>query len=163
GGYLTVDEVETAMALGEKNHPEIFERITLPHLTWEKRRCHAFRIGTGGSGKRPAVFFLSGVAGREWGGPGILGYFGMRLLRAFRDGDSIRLGQEVFTPAQVRSIVETLDVVVFPQVNPDGRHFSMERSAWWRKNRRPAPKGRGSKSIGVDINRNFPFLWRFDQ
>ena len=25
------------------------------------------------------------------------------------------------------------------------------------------PKGRGSKSIGVDINRNFPFLWRFDR
>ena len=59
--------------------------------------------------------------------------------------------------------METLDVVVFPQVNPDGRHFSMERYSWWRKNRRPAPKGRGSKGIGVDINRNFPFLWRFDR
>ena len=30
-----------------------------------------------------------------------------------------------FTPAQVRRIVETLDVVIFPQVNPDGRHFSI--------------------------------------
>jgi murein tripeptide amidase MpaA len=63
---------------------------------------------------------------------------------------------EVFTPTQVRAVVETIDVVVFPQVNPDGRHFSMERYPWWRKNRRPAPKGGGSKSIGVDINRNFP-------
>jgi murein tripeptide amidase MpaA len=69
----------------------------------------------------------------------------------------------IITRAQVRAIVETLDVVVFPQVNPDGRRFSMERYPWWRKNRRPAPKGRGSKSIGVDINRNFPFLWRFDR
>ena len=33
----------------------------------------------------------------------------------------------------------------------------------WRKNRRPAPRGRGHKSIGVDLNRNFPFLWRFDR
>ena len=33
----------------------------------------------------------------------------------------------------------------------------------WRKNRRPAPRGRGNKSIGVDVNRNFPFLWRFDR
>jgi carboxypeptidase T len=163
GGYLNVDEVEAAMVLGEKNHPKVFERIPLPHLTWEKRRCHAFRIGTGDGRKRPAVCFLAGVHGREWGGPDILVYLGMRLLRAYRDGKSVRLGHEVFTPAQVRAIVETLDVIVFPQVNPDGRHFSMERSPWWRKNRRPAPKGRGSKSIGVDINRNFPFLWRFDR
>jgi carboxypeptidase T len=152
GGYLTVDEVEAAMVLGEKN-PKVFERIPLPHLTWEKRRCHAFRIGTGDGKRRPAVCLLGGVHGREWGGPDILVYLGMRLLRAYRDGKSIRLGHEVFTPAQVRAIVETLDVVVFPQVNPDGRHFSMERSPWWRKNRRPAPKGRGAKSIGVDINR----------
>jgi len=163
GGYLTVDEVEAAMVLGEKNHPKVFERIALPHLTWEKRQCHAFRIGMQDGKKRPAICFLAGVHGREWGGPDILVYLGMRLLRAYRDGKSIRLGHEVFTPAQVRAIVETLDVVVFPQVNPDGRHFSMERSPWWRKNRRPAPKGRGSKSIGVDINRNYPFLWRFDR
>ena len=163
GGYLTVEEVEAAMVLGEKNHPKVFARIPLPHLTWEKRRCHAFRIGTGDGKKRPAVCFLAGVHGREWGGPDILVYLGMRLLRAYRDGKSIRLGHEVFTPAQVRAIVETLDVVVFPQVNPDGRHFSMEHHPMWRKNRRPAPDGRGTRSIGVDLNRNFPFLWRFDR
>jgi carboxypeptidase T len=163
GGYLTVDEVEAAIVLGEKNHPGVFERIPLPHLTWEKRRCHAFRIGTGEDNKRPAVCFLAGVHGREWGGPDILVYLGMRLLRAYRDGQSVKLGQEVLTRAQVRAIVEKLDIIIFPQVNPDGRHFSMERSPWWRKNRRPAPKGRGSKSIGVDVNRNFPFLWRFDR
>jgi len=33
----------------------------------------------------------------------------------------------------------------------------------WRKNRRPAPRGRGHNCIGVDLNRNFPFLWRFDR
>jgi murein tripeptide amidase MpaA len=163
GGYLTVDEVEAAIVLGEKNHPGVLERIRLPHLTWENRRCHAFRIGTSDGKKRPAVCFLGGVHGREWGGPDILIYLGMVLLRAYRDGKSIRFGQEVFTPAQVRKIVETIDIIVFPQVNPDGRHFSMERYPWWRKNRRPAPSGRGSTSIGVDINRNFPFLWRFDR
>ena len=163
GGYLSVDEVEAAIVLGTKNYPETLERIPLPHLTWEKRRCHAFRIGTGDGKKRPAICFLAGVHGREWGGPDILVYLGMILLRAYRDRKSIRLGQKVFTPIQVRAIVETIDVVVFPQVNPDGRHFSMERYPWWRKNRRPAPEGRGSRSVGVDINRNFPFLWRFDR
>ena len=68
---------------------------------------------------------------------------------------------QTFTAAQVRRIVETMDVIVLPQVNPDGRHFSMEHHPMWRKNRRPAPPGRGPKSIGVDLNRNFPFLWNF--
>jgi murein tripeptide amidase MpaA len=109
------------------------------------------------------ICFLGGVHGREWGGPDILVYFAMRLLRAYRDRQPIRLGRKTFTSAQVRYIVEHGDVVVFPQVNPDGRHFSMTRHAMWRKNRRPAPRGRGHRSIGVDINRNFPPTWRFER
>jgi carboxypeptidase T len=162
GGYLTADEVEAAMVLGEKNHAAYFERIPLPHLTWERRRVHACRIGTG-RGRKPAVCLVAGVHGREWGGPDILVYFAMRLLRAYRDGIGVRLGRRSFTAAQIRRIVEHLDIVLLPQVNPDGRHFSMERHPMWRKNRRPAPRGRGPKSIGVDLNRNFPFLWRFDR
>ena len=50
GGYLTTDEVEAALVLGERNHVGYFERIALPHLTWEKRRVHAFRIGRGRAG-----------------------------------------------------------------------------------------------------------------
>ena len=163
GGYLTVDEVEAAMVLGERNHAEYFERIRLPNLTWEKRRCHAFRIGKGQGKRRRAVCFVGGVHGREWGSPDILLYFAMRLLRAYRDRIGIRLGSKRFTARQIRDIVEKLDVVIFPQVNPDGRHFSMEHSAMWRKNRRPAPRGRGRNCIGVDLNRNFPFLWDFDR
>lgn len=163
GGYLSADEVEAAMELGERNHAGYFERIPLPHLTWEKRRCHAFRIGAGRGPGRPAVCLIGGVHGREWGGPDILIYFAIRLLRAYRDRKPIRLGRRSFTAAQVRAIVEGLDIVVIPQVNPDGRRYSMERRPMWRKNRRPAPRGRGSRSVGVDVNRNFPFLWRFDR
>ena len=164
GGYLSTDEVEAALVLGERNHPGCFERIALPHRTWEGRRCHAFRIGAGkGAGRRPAVCLIAGVHGREWGGPDILVYFAVRLLRAYRDGKPVRVGRRRFTAAQVRSIVEGMDIVVLPQVNPDGRRHSMERRPMWRKNRRPAPAGRGSRSVGVDVNRNFPFLWRFDR
>ena len=161
GGYLSTEEVEQAMVLAAKNHGGYFERIPLPHLTWEKRRVHAFRIGKGDGKSRPAVCFLGGVHGREWGGPDILIYFAARLLRAYRDGHGFKLGRREVTAAQVRRLVETMDIIVLPQVNPDGRKFSMERSAMWRKNRRPAPRGHGPRSVGVDINRNFPFLWRF--
>jgi murein tripeptide amidase MpaA len=163
GGYLTVDEIERSMELGAQRHAGYFERFRVPNLTWEKRRCHAARIGKGRGKKRPAVCFIGGIHGREWGSPDILVYFAMRLLRAYRDREGIRLGSKNFTAAQIRRIVETMDVLVFPQVNPDGRYFSMERHSMWRKNRRPAPRGRGTRSIGVDLNRNFPFLWRFDR
>jgi carboxypeptidase T len=163
GGYLTADEIERAMVLGEKNHIGYFERIALPYKTWEKRRCHAIRIGKRRGAKRVGICFISGVHGREWGGPDILVYFAIRLLRAYRDRQPIRLGRKSFTRAQVRRIVETSDIVIFPQVNPDGRRFSMANHPMWRKNRRPAPPGRGPRSIGVDINRNFPILWRFER
>jgi murein tripeptide amidase MpaA len=163
GGYLTVDEIERSIELGAQRHAGYFERFALPHRTWEKRRCHAARIGKGRGGNRTAICLIGGIHGREWGSPDILVYFAMRLLRAYRDRDGIRLGSKSFTAAQIRRIVETRDVIIFPQVNPDGRRFSMERHSMWRKNRRPAPRGRGNRSIGVDLNRNFPFLWRFDR
>jgi len=163
GGSLTVDEVERALVLGEKNHAPYFERIPLPHLTWEKRRVHACRIAKGNGRGRPAVCFIGGVHGREWGGPDILVYFAMRLLRAYRDKHGFQLGKRRVSPAQVRRLIDTMDILLLPQVNPDGRHFSMDRHAFWRKNRRPAPRGQTFRSVGVDLNRNFPFLWRFDQ
>jgi murein tripeptide amidase MpaA len=163
GGYLTTDEVERSLELGAIRHAAYFDRFALPHLTWEKRRCHAARIGKGHGRRRTAVCFIGGVHGREWGSPDILVYFAMRLLRAYRDREGIRLGDKRFSAAQIRAIVEKKDVVIFPQVNPDGRLFSMDRHSMWRKNRRPAPRGRGTRSIGVDINRNFPFMWRFDR
>jgi|RhiMethySRZTD1v2_1073278.scaffolds.fasta_scaffold21315_5 murein tripeptide amidase MpaA len=163
GGYLTADEIERAIEIGATNHAGYFERIPLPHLTWEKRRVHAVRIGQGNGKRRPAVCFIAGVHGREWGGPDILIYFAVRLLRAYRDGKGFRHGKHVVSPARVRRLVETMDIVLLPQVNPDGRRFSMARHPFWRKNRRPAPRGKDHRSIGVDLNRNFPFLWRFDR
>ena len=163
GGYLTADEVEQAMVLGEKNHAGYFERIALPNPTWEKRRCHAFRIGKGRGRGRPAVCLIGGVHGREWGGPDILVYFAVRLLRAYRNRQGFRLRGRKVPAARIRRLVETMDIVVLPQVNPDGRRFSMDGHPFWRKNRRPAPRGQGFRSIGVDLNRNFPFLWRFDR
>ena len=67
GGYLTADEVEACIALGEKNHADCFERIPLPNLTWEKRQCHAVRIGKGG-GKRRTGRLLH--RRRAWAGVG---------------------------------------------------------------------------------------------
>jgi murein tripeptide amidase MpaA len=164
GGYLTVDEVESVILSGSKRFSKCTERVTLPHKTWEKRLCHALRIGEGSRRrKRPAVCIISGVHGREWGGPDIVVYFGLLLLTAYSENRGVRLGSKKFTAEQIRRLVRERNIFLFPQVNPDGRLYSMDRHPFWRKNRRPAPRGRAHRSVGVDINRNFDFMWDFER
>ena len=165
--YLNVAEVETALQLAARPANSGFTKlITLPHITWEGRTCRAIRIHRGetaGGG----VYLLGGVHAREWGSPDILINFVRLLTDAYRTGTGINQGGMSLGPAKIREIVHNLDVVVFPQANPDGRHHSMTIDPMWRKNRRPPGLGDPSCTVGggdgpgVDLNRNYDFLWDF--
>jgi carboxypeptidase T len=165
--YLNVAEVETALALaGRPANAGFTQLITLPHQTWEGRTCSALRIHAGPPA-RAGVYLLGGVHAREWGSPDILVNFVRLLTDGYRSGTGITQGGANVSAAQVRQIVDNLDVVVFPQANPDGRHHSMTVDPMWRKNRRPAdpdrppcPTGDG-RGPGVDLNRNYDFLWDY--
>lgn len=161
--YLNVVEVEDALASITASPNDTFTSlITLPNKTWEKRTCHALKIGKGSNRGRPAIYFLGGVHAREWGSPDILINFVQRLTHAYATNSGITIGTNTFTAAQIKKIVETKDTYVFPQCNPDGRNYSMTTDAMWRKNRRPAPAGHNQPScVGVDINRNYDFLWNY--
>ena len=52
-------------------------------------------------------------------------------------------------------------IVFFPLVNPDGVRYDQATDSLWRKNRNPANGDGTPRSIGVDINRNYDFLWDF--
>lgn len=165
--YLNVVEVETALALAARPENADFTELTeLPNRTWEGRTCSALRIHSGPPA-RAGVYLLGGVHAREWGSPDILVNLVRLLTEAYRTGTGITQGGATVSAAEVRRIVETLDVVVFPQANPDGRHHSMTVDPMWRKNRRPADPGAprcrrgGGNGPGVDINRNYDFLWEY--
>lgn len=165
--YLNVKEVETAIVLAAGPPNAAFtELITLPNQTWEGRTCQAIRIHHGATASN-GVYLLGGVHAREWGSPDILINFVQLLTDAYRNGTGINQGGAGVSAEQVRTIVDTLDIVVFPQANPDGRHYSMTVDPMWRKNRRPAKPGDpgchsgGGDGPGVDINRNYDFLWDF--
>jgi len=168
--YLNVDEVESAtkLAAGQAN-TEFTELIDLPNQTWEGRQCHAIRIHKGTDAARGGVYFLGGIHAREWGSPDILINFIHLLTEACRTRTGITLGGNTFSVDDVNRIMTTLDVVVFPQANPDGRNHSMTVDPMWRKNRRPAEPGAarcptgGGSGPGVDINRNYDFLWDFQK
>ncbi len=161
--YLNVDEVESALSVAASAPFSAFTQlITLPEFTWEGRQCHAIKIANGVGPGRPGVYFLGGVHAREWGSSDILINFVEQLEQAYLAGTGLAFGPKSFSPADIQTIVNTLDVVVFPQVNPDGRNYSMTVDAMWRKNRRTAAPNTGSGScVGVDVNRNYDFLWDF--
>ncbi len=64
---------------------------------------------------------------------------------------------------QVTQLVQEREIWIVPIVNPDGYVYVQNNHAgastnWWRKNRRD----NGDGSFGVDPNRNYGYLWGYD-
>lgn len=156
--YMNVTEVQSAMIALASNYPSICELITLPNNTIEGRTTHAVRIG-----KKPAtdvdIFYLTGgVHAREWGSCEILVNLATDLCEKYTAAAGLGYGGKIFSAAEVKAIVEQMNIIIFACVNPDGRNYSQTTDDW-RKNRNPADSGGDALKIGVDINRNQDFLW----
>jgi carboxypeptidase T len=156
-GYLTADGIEAAIQHIALTYPSIAQAIELPETSVEGRTCRALKIGKGG-GNRRGVLFLGGVHAREVVNPDLLVMFALDLCEAYAAGGDLILLHATYPAAFIKLIVEGMDVFIFPLVNPDGRAYVQEPGgdSWWRKNRAFHPD---SGCYGVDINRNFGFLW----
>lgn len=188
GGYMNADEVETALLNLSEDHPDLKKYITLielPHRTWNGRLCRAvyvhFKNGSGSnesrtldSDSRPGVLITGGMHAREWGGSDICISFLTQLIDAYINNNTIVYGETTYPPSQIKNMLEHIDLFVFPDVNPDGKIYSQtnddpnlppdDEGIWWRKNRNPTIVPNGDNPTfhltGVDINRNFDFLWK---
>ena len=62
--------------------------------------------------------------------------------------------------AQITSILQHTEIHIIIHVNPDGRYMA-ERfpDTYWRKNMNSNDGCKNDEFVGVDINRNFDFLW----
>jgi murein tripeptide amidase MpaA len=159
--YLNVAEVDTAVQNLAAAYPALTQLIALPFATVEGRASHALRIGAGAAGSRDVLMVIGGQHAREWGSCEICINFAADLLEAYDTGTGLAYGGKSFTAAQVQGIVDGLHVVVFPLVNPDGRHHSQTADPDWRRNRNPAQSGGSPSCVGVDLNRNYDFLFDF--
>jgi murein tripeptide amidase MpaA len=153
--YLNVDEIETALQSLAAEYPEFTELIDLPHPTHEGRRTRCLRIGA--DPDRDGVLLLGGVHAREWVPPDALVSLAADLLEAGTLGTGLVYGNHEVPAARVKQVLEGTNLYVYACVNPDGRHHSQTAQPMWRKNRRPHPSG--GICTGVDVNRNFDFLW----
>jgi murein tripeptide amidase MpaA len=164
--YLNVVEVESALAAAAASpYTGITQLFTLPNMTWQGRQCHGIKIANGSGGNRPGVYFLGGIHSREWGSCDILINFVEQLEQAYHTNSSLTFGSKTFSAADIQTIVNTLDIIVFPQANPDGRNYSMNTDALWRKNMRTQAPNQSTPEdcMGVDVNRNFDLLWNFPE
>ena len=160
GPIMNADEIHSAIqGLVDEYGIQTFD---VPNSTAE---------GAGGKGgaigpvNRDAyrVYFTAGVHPRERGGPDSLIYFIADLLFAQKHATGLAYGAKAFSNANVVKALKT-GIVFFPLVNPDGLKHDQKTDSLWRKNRNPADATSGQDAtVGVDINRNYDFLWNFGQ
>ncbi len=159
-GYLTTTGIESCLQYLVNTYPSLCQLITLPETSVQGRTSRAIKIGKGGGTNRRGVLFIGGLHARELVNPDTLASLAIRLCQAYTANFGLTFGGKTYAAGVIKLIVESLDLFIFPLVNPDGREYvqSPTGNAWWRKNRRV---NAGTSCMGVDLNRNFDFLWQF--
>jgi carboxypeptidase T len=92
------------------------------------------------------VLFIGCHHAREWISVEVPYMLAEYLLREYRENP------------QVRRLVNQSEIWIVPLLNPDGLEYSINTFRWWRKNRRNNNDG----TFGVDPNRNYSYMWGFD-
>jgi murein tripeptide amidase MpaA len=136
-------------------HPGIAEVHTLGQ-THQGRDILAVRITDGVAdvpqGERPAVLYQGTTHAREW----ISTEVTRRTMNHFLDGAT--------SDPVVQDILATTELWFVPVVNPDGYQYTFDVERLWRKNLRDND---GNSTIdgndGVDLNRNYPEHWGYDE
>lgn len=140
--YWTLDEMEYAMHQLAKTYPNIF-KLDVIGESIENRKIYAARISKGKNfGENPIIFVDAGTHAREWVGHASAIYLMHQLVENSTISDEL---------------INGLDWVIVPIVNPDGYVYTWKEDRLWRKNRRYV----NYTCTGVDLNRNYPYLWRY--
>ncbi|CAG9974301.1 unnamed protein product [Clonostachys byssicola] len=152
---FNVKEVGTALKGLKKAYPDDIKLFKPPFKTYEGRDFPGAIIG-----ENPRVFIMSGIHARERGGPDSVIYFIADLLAAKKAGTGVTYGNKSYTLADVEKALSA-GVIIIPLTNPDGVAYDQSTSTCWRKNRNPESSGGDAEKIGVDLNRNYDFVWDY--
>lgn len=157
-GYLSVTAIESLIQQLANTYSSICECIPLPNQTHQKRTSRFLQITGNKDKEKPGVLLLGGVHAREIVNPDLLVILAEKLCKAYSKNTGLVFGKKSYSKDSIESIIERLEIFIFPLVNPDGRAYvqSPGGDRWWRKNRNPNPS---LPCEGVDLNRNYDFLW----
>ncbi|MEZ6014774.1 MAG: M14 family zinc carboxypeptidase [Planctomycetota bacterium] len=148
-GYLDLQAIEAELYAYAQAHPTLAQVVDLTvrfnaPATVEGRHILALKVSDNVTADEdePAFLLVSAHHCREIVTPVIALDTIERLLGGYA------------TDPNIRAVVDAQELWIVPVWNPDGYHHVFTVDNLWRKNRRVFSGG-----TGVDLNRNYPFLW----
>ena len=141
--FRTYDEYQDRMDQFLIDHSDIATGINIGQ-SHEGRDIRGVVINVDGT-EKPAVLFNGCQHAREWISPPTTWYIADTLA----DGYGV--------DSQITALLDRVEVVVIPIVNPDGYEYTYDPGGYrfWRKNRR----NNSGSCEGVDLNRNWDADW----
>lgn len=152
--YRTVDETYATMDQLAQSHPSLAQAVDIgpswleneaPGTGHRLRALELSNRATGFEGK-PAMVVFASIHARE--------YTPAELLTRFAEG----LVNGYGTDPEATWLLDNFRFHLILQANPDGR-VKAENGLSWRKNVDDTNGNCSATSYGVDLNRNFSFLW----
>lgn len=139
--YWSAAQMETYCTYLADTYPSLVSMETMT-FSPEGRRIYALKISSGPVfGRKPIIAMESGMHSREWASPPTVLYLIHRLVQ---------------DPRTRMELLEKVDYLIVPMLNPDGYEHSRNVARLWRQNRRNVT----ATCVGVDLNRNFAYSWR---
>lgn len=149
GYYPTYDEIDTLLDGLQERYPNIVKRSNLTPKTIENRDIFCVKVSNSpnADNNKPDVLFTGVQHAAEPIGAACIRY------------DLYHLCDNYDSDPEVKWLVDNRQIYFVPIFNPDGyKYIENGGSNTWRKNRRQNAGG----SYGVDLNRNFPYKWGYD-
>jgi carboxypeptidase T len=140
-------ELKTALVNLSRSYPQQTE-LQVIGRSGEGRDILALKISANRNSAEslPGILYVGGHHAREHLSVEIPLMLAEDLLAKYAANDS-----------RVRSLLETRDITIIPNLNPDGSEYDISTGSYkvWRKNRRANAR----RTFGVDLNRNYDFAW----
>lgn len=146
--YKPLDAYYAKMYEMEARRPDLVEVFEFGRSI-EDRPLLAMRITAPSDASapcRPAVLMNSLTHAREWVPPMANMYLAETLINGYGND------------AYITGLVDDVEWVLVPVLNPDGYEYSWTDRRFWRKNR-SMESAVTEGSVGVDLNRNYGFEW----
>jgi len=147
GAYHSYKELEADLKSLESAHPSIVDLHTIG-TSLEDRNIYAVKISDNvdRDEEEAGVLFLGCHHAREWISVEVPFLLARWLAEGYEGNPAIR------------ELVDRSEIWIVPLLNPDGLEYSINVYRYWRKNRRANADG----TFGVDLNRNYGYMWGRD-
>ncbi|MBN1153338.1 immune inhibitor A [candidate division KSB1 bacterium] len=148
GDYHTYQEMVDELTQTAAAFPHISRLISIGKSI-EGRDIWAIKVSDypeSEDDSEPDLLYMANMHAREIITPEIILYFLQHLVSNYEiDSD-------------ITYLVDNLEFWLIPTQNPDGHVYVEEIDQWWRKNRRD----NGNGTFGVDLNRNYGYMWGYN-